>query len=298
MQASSVLDAMRFRLSDFGVEVHSDCRVKGIEKGFKIICQDGKVFSAKRVIVACGGAAMPKTGSDGSGAKLLESLGHTINPLLPAVVQLKTDTTYTKQLKGIKIDAEASVYAGDDVLQSSLGEVLFTDYGLSGPPILELSREAVRCENAEVSIDIMPTISRIKLVQDIVERSKILKGRELAEFFTGMINKRLGQVIIKSCELSLHDKLKTLTLDDAEKLAKKIKDFRFKVYGNTGFANAQTTAGGAKTSEFDKATLESEIVDGLYATGEVLDIDGDCGGYNLHWAWASGILAGMSAAGK
>ena len=298
LQAGSVLDAMRFKMSDLGVDVHYNCAVTDIKKGFSLTCENGKMFNAKKVIIASGGAAAPKTGSDGSGVKLLKTLGHTANTQHPAIVQLKTDNTYTKQLKGIKIDAAVALYIGEKIVKSTFGEVLFTDYGLSGPPILELSRTALQSKNALLSVDIMSEIGEEKLHEDIIARAKTLQNRELSEFFTGMINKRVGQIIIKSCGLSLQDTAASLNEKHTKMLARRIKYFHFNVLGDTGFANAQTTAGGVKTTEFCDKTFQSNKTRGLYATGEVLDIDGDCGGYNLQWAWSSGILAGRAAIGK
>lgn len=298
LQAAGVTDALRFRAADLGVDIIPGCEVKKIRKGFNIMTSNGE-YRAKRVILTAGGYAAPKSGSDGSGCRLLRELGHTSTKILPAIVQLKTDNTLTRSLKGIKTDALATVTVGGKPVRKELGEILFTEYGLSGPPILQLSRiasENVGKAAVEVSLDLMPEYSSKQTFDMISRRVGLLGSRSLDEFFTAMLNKRLGQTVIKSCGLALSSKAGALNRDDIHKINHALHNFTFSVKDTTGFANAQTTAGGISTAEFDEKTMCSRLVRGLFAAGEVLDIDGDCGGYNLQWAWSSGILSGISAA--
>lgn len=285
LQASSVCDALRFAAERLGVKFILNREItSAAKKGSKFILNGSLPFDA--VIIATGGIAGGKIACD-TGYNLLCSLSHTKTKLFPAIVQLKTDNTYTKQLKGIKIDAMVTVGGKSDV-----GEVLFCDYGLSGPPIMQLSRYAK--ENSEVILDLMPNISAKELKSILLGRTKMLKGVSCKDFFCGMLQNRIGQVIIKYCGLSVSD-----TADFSEKqinlLTDAIKGMRFTVRGNTGFSNAQVTSGGIKTDEFYADSLMSKLIGGLFACGEVLDIDGDCGGYNLQWAWSSAFTAAKGA---
>lgn len=298
LQAASVTDALRFRAAQLGVELMTGVTVTQIRRNLTVVTDQGN-FAAKRVIVAAGGYAAPKTGSDGAGVKLLGALGHTPTRILPAIVQLKTDNSITRTLKGIKTDGVATVLADEKPLRREAGEILFTEYGLSGPPILQLSRTAVAqlgraC--VEISLDIFPdyTLKQTEIL--LTARVKQLCDRTLEEFFTAMLNKRLGQAVLKACGFKLSMSVSELGAREIRLICAKLHDFRFKVTDTTGFSNAQTTAGGIKTRAFCAKTMESKLVPGLYAAGEVLDIDGDCGGYNLQWAWSSGLLAGTCAA--
>ena len=289
LQASSVADALRFETERLGVELLTNCEVQDIKKtngGFSVFTNE-RIF-CRAVIIACGGMAGGKLGSD-SGYRLLKSLGHGVTELSPAIVQIKTDTAFTKQLKGVKTDALVKVPNGKQLL----GEVLFCDYGLSGPPVLQLSRYLKKGDT--ISLDIMPEYNLRELSYMLNNRAKALKGIGNAEFFCGMLQKRLGQVVLKKCGFSINNRV-DFNDKDCKKIASVIKNFSFEYFGTTGFANAQVTHGGARTDEFSKHTYMSKKQKGLFACGEVLDIDGDCGGYNLHFAFGSGIAAAKGCA--
>lgn len=290
--ASSVLDVLRRKTDEIGVVTKCDTDIRSVEKDgerFRITPYDGKPFYADRVIIAAGGKASPDLGSNGSGYDILKRLGHGITELKPSLVQIKTEPDIVKKLKGIKINARAKLGKNE-----ASGEILFTDYGLSGPPIFTLSSRMGKSEY--VAIDIMPEYDYSELLDILFERISYLYNVPLEEFFTGMLNKRVGQALLKDANVSpLSRKAATLTQKEIETIAKKIKDWRFKIIGTMSWNNAQVTKGGAVTSEFNSVTMQSNLVKGLYACGEVLDIDGDCGGYNLQWAWSSGYLAGVSA---
>lgn len=305
LQASAVLDALRAEAEALGVSVRCGVFVTGIRRsgeGFVLTIrqdeEESRLF-CRRVILAAGGSAAPKLGSDGNGCRLLAGLGHPILSQTPAIVQLKTDTTWTRPLKGVKIQGRATLYITGKRRRSETGEILFTDYGLSGPPVLQISREAARDKGeAAVSVDCMPEYPFHRVGALLRGRAARRPGQAMEAFFTGLLHKRLGQVLIKSCGLSLHQPAGKLTPADWKALTAAVKDFRFPVTGTTGFSNAQTTAGGAALRSFHERTLESRLIGGLFACGEVLDVDGDCGGYNLQWAWASGYVAGRAAAGS
>lgn len=291
--ASAVLDVLRRRVERTGTEVRCDLDVRSIEKKngkFIVRTYSGTEDKFDKVIIAAGGKAAPDLGSNGSGYELLKSFGHKITALRPSLVQIKTDTDIVKKLKGIKIDANVTIGRN-----SSRGELLFTDYGLSGPPIFELTSRLDGDKTIE--IDMMPDHTSDDVLNIIYERMAYLYDVPLEEFFTGMLNKRVGQALLKSVGVApLSRESSSLTEAEAKKIVSAIKGWRFNITGTMSWNNAQVTKGGAETAGFDSATMESKLIKGLYACGEVLDIDGDCGGYNLQWAWSSGYIAGKNAA--
>ena len=301
-QASAVSDALRNELARLNVEIISGFCVNDIKRNkkfFKLEAKDGRVVIAERVIVAGGGCASPSLGSDGSCFKLLEKMGHSVTSLAPALVQLKTDPKEVKSLQGIKITGNVSLIHRDNIIGEEYGEVLFTDYGISGPPIFQLSAKAAFKNNLKVSLDFMPEYSP-KQVYDVLEsRKDSLSHLTMESYFTGLLNKRIGNLIARRAGIEkLSYKVCDLTNSLLWSMASLIKEYVLEITGTKGFQNAQVTAGGVLTEDFDSGTMESKIVKGLYACGEVLDIYGDCGGYNLQWAWSSGRLAGRSAAAK
>ena len=286
-QASSVVDALRFSAADLGVEIITNTTVLNISKTNNIfnLKTNNKNFNSKTVIVATGGlAGGSKLGSNGDGYKFLKSLGHKIIDQTPVIVQVKTENTITKSLKGIKVNAKVSVLNTNTTIATDSGEVLFCDYGLSGPPILQLSRYAKK--GTEISLDILSDIEYSDLVNLIIKRKQIFGSVPLTEFFAGLVHKKLGQAVLKHLGITLSQNGATLTKKDCINIANTLKNFKFKVLGDTGFVNAQATSGGADLKDFDD-NLMSKKAYGLFAVGEVLDVDGDCGGFNLQWAWSS-----------
>lgn len=301
LQAGSVVDCLRFMAEELGVIIHTDTKVTNINvlgDGYKVIA-DRLGFAAKKVIIATGGlAGGDKLGSDGSMLDVMKKAGFKVAKLTPSIVQIKTVNDITKQLKGIKVYAAVSLKKGDEVIRSDFGEVLFTDYGLSGPPVMQVSRAVSKTDNTVISLDLMPDIDLQILCGIIENRKNILKNRPLEEFFTGMLNKRLGQVILKNVGLKLSDGVSVIDNSITDKIAKTIKNMQFEVTGTTGFVNAQVTAGGLDTTQFNPKTMESVDCKNLYCVGEILDIDGDCGGFNLQWAWSSAMCAADSVLRK
>ena len=299
-QASSVLDAFRNKLSETRVDIKTNfdaVKIKKITGGFEIISSEGETAAAKKTIVACGGSAYPSLGSSGGGFKLLASLGHSVTKLSPALVPLKTENALTKALAGIKFDGELCVVKENNILYKKCGEILFTDYGLSGIPALETSGLLHFYEDLTARIDFMPEYSEGDIINLLRDKQKIFPQRPLEFLLSGMINKKTGMMLIKNTGYKLTAPISSLSYDDIVKLSRTVKKTELKITGTKGWDAAQVTAGGASLSEFNES-LESKIIKNFYAAGEVLDVFGDCGGYNLHWAWASGIAAGKSAAGR
>jgi len=298
LQASSVVDCLRFECEKLGIEVFCGKKIEKIVSGKTFTLISGNERFPAKTVICCGGlySGGDKVGSDGSLYRILKDMGYKTVKLSPSIVQLKTEIDLVKQLKGIKVDAVATLLKNGKPVKSEFGEVLFCDYGLSGPAVMNISRDAAREEQGfKVSLDLFPKLSKSAVAEALRERRKLLYDRNLDEFFTGMLNKRLGQVILKYCGCKLSEPSDSLSDKDCENLASALKAFEFKVTGNTGFINSQATAGGISTSEFSEKTLMSKKHSGLFACGEILDIDGDCGGFNLTWAFASGILAAKSA---
>ena len=295
-QAGSVLDVLRFALDSARVETRTGCGVEGVrcgKNGFRLETTEGPM-TCDRVILCCGGLAAGKLGGSKSGYQLLESLGHSCTKLYPALVQLRTDPTWVKSLKGVRADAALTLRAGDKVLATGAGEVQFTEYGISGPAVFELSRHAAAGPTGQMlELDLLRSLEPGALEQLLAKRQQTMSGLTLENLLTGTVHNRLGRTLIRAAGYDLNAPVQTLRAPDRKKIAATVHRFCLPVTGNQGMDAAQVTAGGIRTREFDPETLESRLVPGLYAAGEVLDIDGDCGGWNLQWAWSSGYLAGQ-----
>lgn len=298
LQASSVVDALRFTAENLGIEILTDTEIvdfSGKYGNFTLTTQNGSIF-AKTVIAATGlYSGGQKMGSNGRFYKLMCSKGYASVKTFPAIVQLRTDTDIVRQLKGIKVNATATLIGNKKTVAEEYGEVLFCDYGLSGPPILQLSGYCSKfSNNVEIRLDLMPEYSFDKLSDLLNKRATALAYRNCDEFLTGLLNKRLGQVVLKKADIKLSDSVSSLQYRDLKKIASIIKAMTFNVTGNTGFDNSQVSGGGLKTDNFDPETMMSKKDMGLFAIGEILDVYGDCGGFNLRWAWSSGMCAADS----
>ena len=291
-QANSVVDVLRFALLRPNIQVLAGTEVAKIrccEGGFTV---DGTF--CHRVIVACGGLAGTKLGGSMSGYQLLRSMGHKMTRLRPALVQLKADWNGISALKGVRANCRAAIIKDDVLHRESVGEIQFTEYGLSGPVIFEISRDACLGGRQWVCrLDLLPDISREELLCELYRRRDT--GLTAEELLTGVVHNRLGRVLVKAAGVSLSCPIAQLTDSELGGVCDAVKAFEIPLAEPLGMDSAQVTAGGILTSEFDPETMESRLVPGLYACGEVLDIDGDCGGYNLQWAWSSGRCAGVHA---
>jgi len=282
--AASVLNALRFGAARAGCETKCDFPVTQIEPtpdGFII----NKSITARRVIIAAGGCAAPAQGSDSSGFSLLRALGHRIVAPRPALVQIKIKSLLLPMLKGLRAQAGITLTRDGQVLREAAGEVLFTQDGLSGIAAMEVSREAG--PGCVAMLDLLPDYTEEKLTALLSRWQGCLSDYTPAQILAGLLPGRVAEALVKVCEDH-----------SPAALAKTCKRFTFEVTGTRSFEHAQVTAGGADVRAFDPRTMESRIVPGLFACGEALDVDGGCGGFNLHWAWASGTSAGRSAASE
>ena len=294
LQAASVVDCLRFAAEEVGVIICTETKVTNIQltgELYKVI-SGNMSFLAENVIIAAGLlSGGERLGSDGQILSLLKKSGFSTVKTYPAIVQLKTEPETVRQLKGIKVNAIVSLKSNSRMLRQEYGEVLFCDYGLSGPPILQVSGAAATAQSPVISLDLMPEKTLEALKTELKERISLLSFRTADEFFTGMMNKRLGQVLIKSAGYKLNMSVSAFDNNAAQKIATLIKNLNFTVTGNTGFINSQVTSGGLDTRQFDPKTMMILECKGFYAIGEILDIDGDCGGFNLQWAWSSALCA-------
>ena len=298
-QASSVLDALRFECARLGVETVCDYRavhLKTVYTGVttKIIVNNRDRFDY--VVVACGGMACKAHGTDGDAYDLLKMFGHKIISPAPALVSLNCDE-FTKALKGVRSICKMNLIIDGEKTLENYGEVQFTDYGLSGIPIMQLSRfvSVSPSNNIYIELDTTPDFTAEEIREYLYSRRNIDKG--LCEnMLSGIMNKQLCIVLMKECDIQVNGRINELTDSEIEKLADIIKCWKIKIKNSRSFDYAQVTAGGADCSQFNAETMESSLVPNVFCCGEALNIDGDCGGYNLQWAWSSGRLAGNTIA--
>ena len=294
--ANSVLDVLRFAIEGkenitllTGQPVLGVTRVSG---GFRVETEQ-ETYDCENVIVACGGMAGAKIGGVKDGYTLLQCLGHSRTALHPALVQLTTETEYPKALKGVRADAHLTLAAKRTVLARTEGEVQFTEKGVSGPAVFDLSRAAsTGGEGLTLTLDFLRDYPIREVYDRLCARRKAAPKLTAADLLTGMLHNRLGRTMIRYVNQKADTPLSELSDAALKEIARACKGFQLPVRGTEGFDSAQVTAGGIRCTEFDARTMESRIVPGLFACGEVLDVDGDCGGFNLQWAWSSGHLAG------
>ncbi len=305
-QASSILDVLLHELQQSGVRIICNAFVSSlVKKGVKFLIstEDGKIYEGDRVILAAGGKAMPSSGSDGNGLKLAADLGHRISGIFPALVQLMLEGPYFKRIEGVKFKGRAEVIYNKKIIAQDKGEILFTNYGISGPPILQISRKAgeLLSQNKEpiLKVVLMDEMSMDEVKELIIRRIEYAPSKTVEFSFVGLINKRLISVVLMEAGIDdLKRRVSDLSALEIEHIAKLLTDWRFKIRGTRSWPSAQITAGGIDTREINPNTMESRLVKGLYIAGEIMDIDGMCGGYNLQWAWSSGYLAGLHAANQ
>ena len=304
-QAVAVLDALRLEAAAHGVETRCECPVTALRpvKGGWQVTAGGETLHAGCVLVAVGGAAAPSLGGSAEGYRLLTDLGYQKTPLFPSIVQIRTATDFVRAVKGIRVDATVTLCRDGKALAANTGEVLFADYGLSGPAVMQISRHVGDWERQKkgamtAHLDLLPDMDEDALARRLWQRSR-LPGRTLEDLFTGLLHKRVGQTVLRVAGISpLNRESTTLTRQECALAASVTKNWTLPVTGTQGFGGAQVTAGGITPRDFDPATLMSRRHPGLYAAGEVLDVDGDCGGFNLQFAWSSAYVAARAIAAR
>lgn len=290
--AAAVLDALRFETEKLGIKVLFE-EVKTLKKETNFIINN---HQAENVIVSCGGCSSPSQGSDGSGFKLMKNLGHRITSLSPSLVQITTDTRFTKLLKGVRVKGKLTLWDKGKVAGESEGEILFADYGLSGIATMDLSRFLAKVsitDNTKICLDMVTEMTESEIASYLSDRQKLNPLLECENLLTGILPKAVGKVVIKKCNIFPGEKAENLKRKDFENIAKSLKSFEFRVTGTKGYEFSQVTSGGVDLTEVDKSTLMSKKVRGLYLCGEILDVDSRCGGFNLHWAVSSARLVSL-----
>ena len=298
-QANSVVDVLRFALEKSNIQLLTGFEVTKVRKtdsGFRVDSIEETVF-CDRLIIACGGLAGTKLGGSMFGYKLLRSLGHSCTKLRPTLVQLKSNWSGCASLKGVRANCHAAIYHNEKLHSESSGELQLTEHGLSGPVMFEISRDA--CQGGGewyCKLDFLPDMDEEQLISELHRRKDTTWNAE--ELLTGILHNRLGRVLTQCAGIKANWKIADLSEEELTAVCKTVKGLEVALSEPMGMDAAQVTAGGIVTAEFDPETMESRLVPGLYACGEVLDVDGDCGGYNLQWAWSSGRLAGSRAGGN
>ncbi len=280
LSANSFLDIILEFLLNNNLTIKTSQKIIKLNRknGVFVISSENQSFYAENLVLAVGGAVGAQFGTDGCSYDLATNFGHNLTALYPSLVQLKTDTSNIKSLKGIKEKAKVSAISYGKVLKSAVGDLLFTDYGISGSTVFKISGSIIDKQDKTVNIEFLPELS-IKEIENILEKRKTLSAYQNERIFWGLVNKRVASVLYKTARSNS-------TVD----LAKALKNFTLKVTGSLGNNYAQVTKGGIKTQDVNPFTMKSKKRDGLYLLGEMLDVDGDCGGYNLTFAFSSAIF--------
>lgn len=306
-QASAVLDVLRMEVERRRIMVYTGVNVleiKAVRNGFRVIAvskeQGRKTFGGDALILAAGSKAASKLGSDGSGYSLAKSMGHSMIPVVPALVQLECCENFYKALAGVRVYGKVMLLIDGKEAATDTGEIQLTDYGISGIPVFQVSRFAARGlyekRRVKAVMDFMPDFSEKAFADYIGKRIAEKPDKKMELFLVGVFHKKLAQVFLKVAKIKPDKEAGMLTKDERERLIQTVKRFQTEIKATKSFEQAQICAGGVNTKEIYAANMESRLVNGLFFAGELVDVDGICGGYNLQWAWSSGYVAGKGAA--
>lgn len=301
-QAISIKKALELEAKKQNVTIKTDSEVVDLKKekdDFKVILKNREKIISNSVILATGSKAAPKTGSDGIGYQICKKFNHTIVKPLPALVQLKADGKFLKDWEGIRTDVLVKLYENDKKIGEEIGEIQLTNYGISGICVFNLSGRVSRGLNDNkketVKINFLNSLN-INLPKDFIEwmnkRNLLVKDRSIFELLEGVLNYKLVNVLLKKSKINNNMKWEELSLSSKNDLSENITSFKLEIIGTNSFDKAQVCSGGIPLNEIDVNDMQSLKVKGLYIIGELLDVDGDCGGYNLEWAWITGMIAG------
>ncbi len=306
-QAKSIRDVLKNAVVNKGAVIRTEKYVTDINKSndkYTVTCADRTKYTAKKIIIAAGGCAAPVFGTDGSIFCILKKLGLKIINPRPALCGLKTDYRYLKNIDGVRLKCKCSLYSKNvkNIIYSEEGEIIFSKNGISGIPVMNLSRFAVnemdKNNKCGLILDLFPEMDELQL-EGILALTATANGGPVSTALSAVVNDKLLKILIKESGMDTEehadrfDKVKRKAVFG--KLAKLLKNFTVSITGDTGFENAQTTQGGVDLNEINEETMECKNIPGMYLAGEVLDVDGMCGGYNLQWAWSSGFISGRSS---
>lgn len=303
-QAISIQKALILEAERYNVKINTNSEVINIKKlkdKFEIYIKDRSKIISDKVVLATGSKAAPKTGSDGWGYKICKNFNHSIIKPLPALVQLKANEPFLKKWEGVRADVLITLYEESKKQAEEKGEIQLTNYGISGICVFNLSGRVARGleENRKERVEInflegLNIKSQKELIEWMNHRNKIVKNRTIFELLEGVLNYKLVNVLLEKTKLNHQSRWQEIDNEKRQNLARNIVNFNLDITGTNSFDKAQVCSGGIPLNEIDINTMESKKVRGLYLTGEILDVDGDCGGYNLEWAWVTGMLAGSN----
>ena len=301
-QAASVADALTMEVRAKRVKVIPELvySVKGSNGAFFVKSEQG-MNEYDAVILCCGSPAGMKKTEEFNGYQIAKQLGHSVTELIPALVQLRCREKWFKTVSGVRTEGKITLLENGRQIAAEQGELLFAEYGLSGIPVFQISRFAgeslLRGSNVTCQIDLLPGYNTDELEQLLEKRFTTLKKRTSEEALIGLLNHKLNYIVLKECNINpVEESTKVYNKANIKRLAECYKSLSCRVTESNPFANAQVCAGGVDTLQIDETTLESKLVKGLYFAGEIVDVDGTCGGYNLQWAWSSGYVSGLHAA--
>ncbi len=292
-QASSVVDVLRFACERFEIKIFCNENIKSIRKNSKlfIVKTDKDEYISDKLVISNGSKAAPKLGGNSSASDYLKNFGHKFKPFSPALCPVKVKSDVIKSLKGIRVTGKATLYDKKHIVKSEVGEIQFADNALSGICIFNLSLYT-RIDNI-ISLDLLPDYSDKELSTLIYKNKKLFGNLEIENLFTGIFQKRLGQAIIKISGIKdFSRKCSSLNNDEIIRITDTVKNMSFPVIENFGFEQAQCATGGVCGNEIDEKTMQSKLIKNLFICGEAIDICGECGGFNLHFAFSSGYIAG------
>lgn len=301
LQASSVVELLEYEAKRVGVEIICDCTVTAVDKKnntFTLETTQGRKICEK-LLLTSGSPAAPQLGGSNSGYAFATKMGHSLIPRHPSLVQLCSEEEWVKKCAGVKVAGIAKLYSNGEYITERKGDILFTNYGISGLAILDLSREvSTRLANfdyCELSLDLMPELSKEKLTNLLQSRVQNESEKPIALWLQGVMNKKLISIVLEQAKSNIKIE-NQLNRKEINKLVHAIKNLKLSISDTKGFKGAEVSTGGVNTEELNPQTMESKLVPNLYFAGEILDVDGDRGGFNFHFAWVSGMRVGRSRA--
>ncbi len=300
-EAKSVTNLLELALKELDVNIYLEAMIKDIEKvedKFNIKTQDNEYKAYDKVVISNGLGAAPQLNANESGLDFASKFAHSFNPTYPSLVGLKTDNTYNGKLQGVKKECNVSLFVNGNLEQEIFGDVLFTSYGVSGFAILDISQLAVlnlsSYQDVKIAINFFPKINRNDLSDQIQTLFKTIPSQKAVDIITGMVSNKIAPVLLDICKINIDTKAADINAKQIKALAYQLNQWKLKIIDTQGFGHAEASGGGVRTAEVDNKTYESKLCKGLYFAGEVLDIVGNRGGFNLQFAWASGYLVGKS----
>jgi predicted Rossmann fold flavoprotein len=300
-EAKSVTNLLELALQELGVNIYLESMIIDIEKvedKFNIKTQENEYKAYDKVLISNGLGAAPQLNANESGLDFASKFGHSFNPTYPSLVGLKTDNTYNGKLQGVKKECNVNLYVNGNLEQEIFGDVLFTSYGVSGFAILDISQLAVlnlsQYQDVKIAINFFPKINRNDLGDQIQTLFKTIPSQKAVDIITGMVSNKIAPVLLDICKINIDTKAADVNAKQIKALAYQLNQWKLKIIDTQGFGHAEASGGGVRTAEVDNKTYESKLCKGLYFAGEVLDIVGNRGGFNLQFAWASGYLVGKS----